>query len=91
MNNSHAPVDKEIQIPEWEHAGKTIDGGVASNKPRGTIRAGFGAKLDRILPPNKRYLRMRRKIFLIVLLAAVLALLALIIGLAAGLSHNSKS
>ncbi|KAI6380612.1 hypothetical protein MCOR25_001549 [Pyricularia grisea] len=46
------------------------------------------SRLDRILPPHRKYLGMRRRVFLIVL-AALVALLILIIGLAAGLSSRS--
>lgn len=91
INASNAPRDKEIQIPEWEDAGKSKDGATVAEKSHGATRAGFAAKLDHILPPHKRYLGMGRKIFLLVLLAVSLALLALIIGLAVGLSNKSKS
>ncbi|KAK5107761.1 hypothetical protein LTR62_000685 [Meristemomyces frigidus] len=50
---------------------------------------GAGAKLDAVLPRHRRYGGMSRKVFLIALAAAILALLALIIGLAAGLSGHS--
>lgn len=43
---------------------------------------------DRILPPHKRYLGRSRRTFLIALLVAFLCLLALIIGLAVGLSRK---
>ena len=75
--------NKEIQIPEWEHAGAATD----ARQPSGAMRAGLGAKLDSVLPSHKRYLGMRRKVFLLALLAA-LALLALIIGLAVGLTQD---
>ncbi|TLS23367.1 uncharacterized protein PpBr36_06195 [Pyricularia pennisetigena] len=54
----------------------------------GSNRSHHGNRLDRILPPHKRYLGMRRRVFLLVL-AAVVALLILIVGLAAGLSSRS--
>jgi hypothetical protein len=79
--------NSNIQIPEWEQAGQHVNGTATSKE---STSAGFGAKFDRALPPHKRYLGMRRKVFLIVLLAALLGLLALIIGLAAGLSHKSS-
>lgn len=44
--------------------------------------------LDRILPPHKTFLGMRRRTFLIALAAAAVALLILIIGLAAGISSS---
>lgn len=91
MENDKAPQmaqDKDIQIPEWEHAGVKHDGGAATtSRPTG---ASLGTRLDRVLPPHRKYLGMRRKVFLLVLGAATLALLALIIGLAAGLTTGSK-
>lgn len=81
-----AAPDKEIQIPEWEHAGAATD----TQRPRGAKRAGLSAKLDNVLPPEKKYLGMRRKVFLLALLAVLLALLALIIGLAVGLTQGSN-
>jgi len=77
--------NKDIQIPEWEHAGVKKDG--ATPQP---TKTSLGARLDRVLPPHRKYLGMRRKVFLLVLLAGILALVALIIGLAAGLSSRSK-
>lgn len=47
-------------------------------------------RLDRILPPHKRYLGRSRRTLLIALLSAFLCLLALIIGLAVGLTRKSK-
>ncbi|TLD33510.1 hypothetical protein PspLS_00715 [Pyricularia sp. CBS 133598] len=64
-----------------------------AHKEAGQIQPGahnshHGNRLDRILPPHRKYLGMRRRVFLIVL-AAVIALLVLVIGLAAGLSSRS--
>jgi len=46
-------------------------------------------RFDRMMPPHKRYLGRRRRTFLIVLLVAFVCLLALVIGLAVGLSKKS--
>jgi hypothetical protein len=81
---THPIADKEVEVPEWEHTGAATDNGTATRGP--TLRQ----KFDSAMPPHKKYLGMRRKVFLLVLLAAVLALLALIIGLAVGLSQKSK-
>jgi hypothetical protein len=90
-NNSTVAANQETQIPEWEHIANSKDSGATIVRPRGATRRGFSTKLDRVLPPYKRYIGMRRKLFLLVLFAALLALLVLIIGLALGLSHRSKS
>ena len=79
---SQSVADKEIEVPEWEHTDNT-----GANHPPGR---NFQQNLDSAMPPHKKYLGMRRKVFLIVLVAAILALLALIIGLAVGLTRDSK-
>ena len=81
----------EIQIPEWDDAAvsKQSDGLNVHSVPGHSIRATFDSKFDAVLPPHKRYLGLRRKMFLWALLAALLAFLALIIGLATGLSRRS--
>lgn len=47
-------------------------------------------RFDRIIPPHKQYLGRSRRTLLIVIGIAMLCLLALIIGLAVGLSNKSK-
>jgi hypothetical protein len=66
-------------------------------KKRKFLGAGTGAtawalsdRFDRVLPPHKRYFGRSRRTLLIVILVAFLCLLALIIGLAVGLSGGSK-
>lgn len=60
------------------------------------IHLGAGARwavsdrFDRILPRHKRYLGRSRRTFLVALFLAFVCLLALIIGLAVGLSTKSK-
>lgn len=77
--------NKEVEVPEWEHTQDPSNDG-ATRSPGSTLMA----KFDSRMPPHKKYLGMKRNVFLLVLLAAFLALLALIIGLAVGLTHNSK-
>ncbi|KAH8904068.1 hypothetical protein BR93DRAFT_930684 [Coniochaeta sp. PMI_546] len=48
-------------------------------------------RLDALLPPNQTYLSLRRRHFLLVLLASALALLALILGLSIGLTRHSST
>jgi hypothetical protein len=83
---SHPVADKEVEVPEWEHTGAATDNGTVTRAPGSTLRQ----KLDSTMPPHKKYFGMKRNVFLLVLLAAVLALLALIIGLAVGLTQKSK-
>jgi hypothetical protein len=92
MSSEYQPSAHEkpaSQLPEWEHEATTSSAQKSNTKTIGGSKAGFGAKLNRVLPPHRRYLGLKRNAFLWVLLAIVLALLALIIGLAAGLSAGS--
>lgn len=53
----------------------------------GAVRSSRRARLDAAMPPDRKYLGMRRRVFLIAVAGAlVLLLLALIIGLAVGLT-----
>jgi hypothetical protein len=56
----------------------------------GPTRWALSDRLDRVLPRHKRYCGRSRKTLLIIILVAFLCLLALIIGLAAGLSKHKK-
>lgn len=83
---------KEVHVPEWEHIA-AADGGVQDKEiqtPRRSWRAVVTARLDAVLPPHRTYLRLSRRRFLIALTAAALALIALIVGLAVGLSSNGN-
>lgn len=77
--------DKEVEVPEWEHSGTTDNAENTHCGPGSTLQQ----KFDSAMPPHKRFLGMKRKTFLLVLLATILALIALIIGLAVGLTRKS--
>ena len=87
---SHAPsqsiMDKEVEVPEWEHTNGSNAAGTATQSTKSSLKERF----DTAMPPHKKYLGMKRNIFLLALLALFLALLALIIGLAVGLTQKSK-
>ena len=87
-SNAHSqPVtDKDVEVPEWEHTNGTNNAGATTQSVGPNLRQ----KLDSAMPPHKKYLGLKRNIFLLALLAAFLALLALIIGLAVGLTQKSK-
>ena len=78
--------DKETQVPEWEHEAGNKNAN--ARRSQRSIKEAFLGKLDALVPPHRRYCGLSRKIFLWVLFAVVLALLALIIGLAGGLSKS---
>ena len=84
--------NKEIQLPEWEHGAAAAKGrkGNNANRPRKSAGASFATKFDSVLPPNRKYVGLSRRVFLIVLLALFIALLVLIIGLAVGLNGGSR-
>ena len=83
--------DTEIQIPEWDEAGVNKQhGGAKRTVPPTSFKASVNSKLDSVLPPHKRYVGLTRKTFLWLLLAVISLFLALITGLAAGLSSKSK-
>ncbi|MCJ1333233.1 hypothetical protein MMC10_009927 [Thelotrema lepadinum] len=79
------------QLPEWE----TPNNGVTKEAPYGktTSSSRFQLRplLDRHMPPHKRYLGLRRRLFLLVLACIIIALLALIVGLAVGLTLRNKA
>lgn len=79
-------MNKEVEVPEWEHTHSSNSAAAATQPARPSLKE----KFDNAMPPHKKYLGMKRNIFLIALLAIFLALLALIIGLAVGLTQKSK-
>lgn len=74
----------------------TWDAPKEGQSKRTRIHFGAGAgwalsdRFDRMLPPHKKYLGRSRRTFLIAVLIAFVCILALVIGLAVGLSKKSK-
>jgi hypothetical protein len=88
---------KEVDTARSADSGSDTPGDGQSKKKHNFLGAGPGAtgwalsdRLDRILPPHRRYFGRSRRTLLIIILVAFLCLLALIIGLAVGLSGGSK-
>ncbi|CAD0028400.1 unnamed protein product [Aureobasidium pullulans] len=83
-----------IQIPEWDsNAVHTSKDGVATTSQPGAQHGGKAVlqeKFNAVLPRSRSYFGLKRRTFLIVVACAFLALLALIIGLAVGLTKHSK-
>lgn len=82
-------------IPEWDsNAVKTYEAGATATTSHTGRQSGGKAvlqeKFNAVLPRSRSYFGLTRRTFLIVLACAVLALLALIIGLAVGLTKHSK-
>lgn len=84
--NSQSIMDKEVEVPEWEHTNVSTSADPATQSTKPSLKERFNTAM----PPHKKYLGMKRNIFLLAILAAFLALLALIIGLAVGLTQKSK-
>lgn len=82
---------KEVHVPEWEHIAAADGGFQDTQTPRRSIRAAATTKLNTVLPPHRTYMRLSRRNFLIALTAAFLALFALVVGLAVGLSSSGHS
>lgn len=81
------------QLPDWETRSD------ANHKPMkrafptlGGFSSSLSARYDKLLPPNRTYTpaKLKRKTFVLVLLALFVALLALILGLAIGLTQRNK-
>ncbi|KAG8631719.1 hypothetical protein KVT40_000859 [Elsinoe batatas] len=90
-----------IQVPEWEHEGAGRHGSGdaekslhvqhairfdALNDTFTSTRNKVRPRFDAILPPNRTYLGLKRIWFVVAIVCAFVALLALIIGLAVGLT-----
>lgn len=79
----------EFNLPEWETTARH-----RGEKQQTAAGESFKARalghFNRVMPPHRRYCGLSRNTACIVFLAIFLALLILIIGLAAGLSHRSK-
>ncbi|KAI9755049.1 MAG: hypothetical protein M4579_004453 [Chaenotheca gracillima] len=92
-----------FQSPEWEHATPSPSqkqalpttarepSQPASRNSRVHPVGNMSAYFDRILPAHRRYWGRSRRTFLIIIGLITFVLLALIIGLAAGLSTRSKA
>jgi hypothetical protein len=95
-------VSTEIQEPPPVHAKnfKVFGWELSAHRPTpppysdttvyASAKPTMAQRFDKVLPPHRKYLGMRRKLFLIVLSVILVVLLALIIGLSVGLSSGSS-
>ena len=93
QNHEHQENNEEFHLPEWEttarHRGeKPAHTNGTDHKPS-VIERGFMV-LDRVVPRHRTYFGFSRKIICTVATVAFLVLLALILGLAIGLSKRSR-
>lgn len=84
----HTPPESGWDIPEDAQKKKYI--GLGTDAGASASRWAIADRFDRILPPHRRYFGRSRHTLLIVIGIAFLCLLALIVGLAVGLSGKSK-
>ncbi|KAL2057407.1 hypothetical protein ABVK25_002460 [Lepraria finkii] len=80
----------ESNLPEWETTARHRREKEAPSVHYGIKDRAMGA-FDRYVPAHRKYCGLSRKTACIVLLVLVIAILALIIGLAVGLSKNSSN
>lgn len=62
----------------------------STTQPQTTFKQNFDTQIDRIFPPHRRYCGLSRRIACLVVTALFLVLLALILGLAIGLSLRNR-
>ena len=90
QNHEHQENTEEFHLPEWEttarHRGQKP--AHTDHKPS-VIERGF-IVLDRVIPRHRTYCGFSRKIVCIAVLVVFVVLLALILGLAIGLSKKSR-
>ncbi|USP73462.1 hypothetical protein yc1106_00736 [Curvularia clavata] len=91
IDDSASSVEQSIPDGQGLHGKqRAAGGGIIAG---GALGSAFSRRLDNFLPPHKRYLnnRIGRRTLLIIVGAAFLSLLALIVGLAVGLSSKSST
>lgn len=81
---------EEFNLPEWETGPRHRREKHIPIATRGGFKDRVWAHFNRIMPAHRKYCGLSRKLACIVVLAISIAILVLIIGLAAGLSHRSK-
>jgi hypothetical protein len=79
---------KSVKIFGWELSANRAPQGLSAPVPQ-TSRPTLVQRFNRAFPPHKKYFRMSRRVLCIILLGFFLILLALIIGLAVGLTRAS--
>jgi hypothetical protein len=93
VESQNATTDPAWDMPEEEQKKKRYIGfgsSAGAGIDAGGTKWTFFNRLDRVLPPHKRYFGRSRRTLLIAIVVAFLCLLALIIGLAVGLSSSEK-
>jgi len=85
------PSEQVAYMPEWDNNAKVGATATASRTRNcSSGKAVLQEKFNAVLPRSRSYFGLKRRTFLIVLACGLLALLALIIGLAVGLTKHSN-
>ncbi|KAL1296914.1 hypothetical protein AAFC00_004525 [Neodothiora populina] len=98
--SAQAPAStQQPSIPEWDqNAAVAAAASAAKTEPDGYATGGGHAlvakqsirnRFDALLPPHRTYLGLRRRWFLVAVLGVFLAIIALVIGLAVGLTQHN--
>lgn len=80
----------EFYLPEWETTARHREEEHKGAAHEQTFKDKARAQFNHFIPAHRKYCGVSRKIACIILLVVSLAVLVLIIGLAAGLSHKSR-
>lgn len=81
---------QEVSVPEWDTAGEKSRQSVAGHITASNRLAAIRTRFNTVLPADRRYVGMTRRVCILVSLAICLIVLALILGLAIGLSRRSR-
>jgi hypothetical protein len=87
---AHGAQGNNYNAPDWEipEEGTTRTRGLHLGSA--STRWAIADRFDRIFPPYKRYVGLKRRTFLLILLGVVLAIIALAVGLGVGLSKKHQ-
>lgn len=81
---------EEFRLPEWETTARHRGEKHAETDQKPSVRERAFVFFDRIIPGHRKYFGFSRRFICIALAIAFLVILALILGLAIGLSKRSR-
>lgn len=79
----------EFNLPEWETTSRHR-GDKQPPRARENLKGKALAHFNHVMPPHRKYWGLSRTLACLVIVVTVVAILVLIIGLAAGLSHHKR-
>lgn len=91
MENAKAQENvEEFHLPEWETTARHSGGKQVQTGQNSTARGRVFLVFDRVMPGHRRYFGFSRKIACLAILVVFSILIALMLGLAIGLSQKSR-